>query len=119
MAFESGDFQRVRNPQAYVKGLAKKILDTNVMQDSQQIKALFEAMSSYFARDEELTADLIIRIGGSLRSVTSDDIMFFTMPNLGIGTREGLSVVVDSDEVEILKGFLEQDCLHEYNSLDL
>ncbi len=115
MAFASGDFQRVRNQQAYVKGLAKKILDTNVIQDSGRIKSLFQAMSPYFARDEALTADLIIRIGGSLRNVTSEDIMFFTMPNLGTGTRGGQSVVVvDFDEVEVIKGFLERDELHQY-----
>ncbi len=54
MAFASGDFQRVRNQQAYVKGLARKILDTNVIQDSGRIKSLFQAMSPYFARDEAL-----------------------------------------------------------------
>ena len=51
MAFASGDFQRVRNQQAYAKGLAVKILDTNVIADSGRIKALFEAVSPYFARD--------------------------------------------------------------------
>ena len=115
MAFASGDFQRVRNQQAYVKGLAAKILDTNVIADSGRIKALFEAVNPYFARDEALTADLIIRIGGSLRNVTSDDIMFFTMPNLGTGTRGGQSVVVvDMDEVEEIKGLLQEDLLHTY-----
>ncbi len=115
MAFASGDFQRVRNQQAYVKGLAKKILDTNVIQDSGRIKSLFQAMSPYFARDEALTADLIIRIGGSLRNVTSEDIMFFTMPNLGTGTRGGQSVVVvDFDEVEVIKGLLQEDLMHTY-----
>ena len=115
MAFASGDFQRVRNQQAYVKGLAAKILDTNVIADSGRIKALFEAVSPYFARDEALTADLIIRIGGSLRNVTSEDIMFFTMPNLGTGTRGGQSVVVvDMDEVEVIKGLLQEDLLHTY-----
>jgi LCP family protein required for cell wall assembly len=115
MAFASGDFQRVRNQQAYVKGLAKKILDTNVIQDSQRIKSLFQAMSPYFARDEALTADLIIRSGGSLRDVTSEDIMFFTMPNLGTGTRGGQSVVVvDVDEVEVIKGLLQEDLIHTY-----
>jgi len=115
MAFASGDFQRVRNQQAYVKGLAKKVLDTNVIQDSARIKSLFQAMSPYFARDEALTADLIIRIGGSLRNVTSDDILFFTMPNLGTGTRGGQSVVVvDFDEVEVIKGLLAEDRLQEY-----
>jgi len=115
MAFASGDFQRVRNQQAYVRGLAKKILDTNVIQDSQRIKSLFEAISPYFARDEALTADLIIRIGGSLRNVTSEDIMFFTMPNLGTGTRGGQSVVVvDFDQVEVIKGLLQEDRLQDY-----
>ena len=119
MAFASGDFQRVRNQQAYVKGLAAKILDTNVIADSGRIKALFEAVSPYFAGDEALTADLIIRIGGSLRNVTSDDIMFFTMPNLGTGARGGQSVVVvDFDEVDVIKGLLEADVLHTYQSLD-
>jgi LCP family protein required for cell wall assembly len=115
MAFASGDFQRVRNQQAYVKGLARKVLDTNVVKDSARIKPLFQAMSPYFARDEGLTADLIIRIGGSLRNVNSDDIMFFTMPNLGTGTRGGQSVVVvDFDEVEVIKGLLAEDRLQDY-----
>jgi polyisoprenyl-teichoic acid--peptidoglycan teichoic acid transferase len=115
MAFASGDFQRVRNQQAYVRGLASKILDTNVIADSRRVKSLFEAVSPYFARDEALTADLIIRIGGSLRNVTSDDIMFFTMPNLGTGTRGGQSVVVvDFDEVEVIKGLLQEDRLYDY-----
>jgi LCP family protein required for cell wall assembly len=115
MAFASGDFQRVRNQQAYVKGLAKKVLDTNVIQDSGRIKSLFQAMSPYFARDEALTADLIIRIGGSLRNVTSEDIMFFTMPNLGTGTRGGQSVVVvDFDELEVIKQLSAEDRLQEY-----
>jgi len=115
MAFGSGDFQRVRNQQAYVKGLAKKVLDTNLIQDSGRIKVLFEAVSPYFARDEALTADLIIRIGGSLRNVTSQDIMFFTMPNLGTGTRGGQSVVVvDEDELEVVKLLLAEDQLQAY-----
>ena len=115
MAFASGDFQRVRNQQAYVKGLAAKILDTNVIADSQRIKSLFQAVSPYFARDEALTADLIIRIGGSLRNVTSEDIMFFTMPNLGTGTRGGQSVVVvDFEQVEVIKGLLQEDRIHDY-----
>jgi polyisoprenyl-teichoic acid--peptidoglycan teichoic acid transferase len=115
MAFGSGDFQRVRNQQAYVKGLAQKVLDTKVIQDSGRIKALFEAVSPYFARDEALTADLIIRIGGSLRNVTSDDIMFFTLPNLGTGTRGGQSVVVvDFEQVEVIKGLLAEDRLQDY-----
>ena len=41
--------------------------------------------------------------------------MFFTMPNLGTGTRGGQSVVVvDMDEVEIIKRLLVEDRLHEY-----
>ncbi len=115
MAFGSGDFQRVRNQQAYVKGLAAKILDTNVIADSGRIKALFEAVSPYFARDEALTADLIIRIGGSLRNVTSGDIRFFTLPNLGTGTSGGQSVVVvDFDEVVKIKQLLQEDVVHTY-----
>ncbi len=95
--------------------MAKKVLDTNLIQDSGRIKALFEAVSPYFARDEALTADLIIRIGGSLRNVTSEDIMFFTMPNLGTGTRGGQSVVVvDFDELDVIKGLLQEDLLHTY-----
>jgi hypothetical protein len=37
------------------------------------------------------------------------------MPNLGTGTRGGQSVVVvDFDEVEVIKGFLERDELNQY-----
>lgn len=115
MAFGSGDFQRVRNQQAYVRGLAEKVLDTNVIADSGRVKSLFEAVSPYFARDEALTADLIIRIGGSLRDVTSEEIRFFTIPNLGTGTRGGQSVVVvDFDQLEVVKQLLLEDRLQDY-----
>jgi len=60
---------------------------------------------------------LIIRIGGSLRNITSEDIMFFTMANLCTGTRGGQSVVVvDFDELEIVKELLEGDQLHQYSA---
>lgn len=115
MAFASGDFQRVKNQQAYVKGLARKILDTNVITDPGRVSGVFEAVSPYFARDEALTADLIIRIGGSLRNVTSEDIVFFTMPNLGTGTAGGQSVViVDYEQVEVLKQLLSEDRMQDY-----
>lgn len=117
MAFGSGDFQRVKNQQAYVKGLARKILDTNVITDPGRVSGVFEAVSPYFARDEALTADLIIRIGGSLRNVTSEDLVFFTMPNLGTGTAGGQSVVlVDYDKVEIIRELLFEDRVHEFPS---
>jgi hypothetical protein len=41
--------------------------------------------------------------------------MFFTMPNLGTGTRGGQSVVVvDVDEVEVIKELLREDLIHTY-----
>jgi LCP family protein required for cell wall assembly len=115
MAFGSGDFQRVKNQQAYVKGLARKVLDTNIISDASRIGDVFQAVSPYFARDEALTADLIIRIGGSLRNVTSEDLVFFTMPNLGTGTAGGQSVVlVDFEQVQVIKGLLASDTIHTY-----
>ena len=36
------------------------------------------------------------------------------MPNLGTGTRGGKSVVVDFDEVEVIRGLLQEDLLHTY-----
>ena len=115
MAFASGDFQRVKNQQVFLSGLAKKMFDTNLVTDAQRVSSLFKAISPYFARDEALTADLMIGIGGSLRGVTSDDLGFFTLPSLGTGTRGGQSVVVvDFDELEVVKQLLLEDRLNEY-----
>lgn len=115
MAFASGDFQRVRNQQVFLSGLAKRMFDTNLVTDAQRVSSLFRAISPYFARDEALTADLMIGIGGSLRGVTSDDLGFFTLPSLGTGTRGGQSVVlVDFDQLEVVKQLLLEDRLNEY-----
>lgn len=91
-AFASGDFQRVKNQQVFLSGLAKKMFDTNLVTDAQRESSLFEAISPYFARNEALTADLMIGIGGSLRGVTFDDLGFFTLPSLGTETRGGGAV---------------------------
>jgi hypothetical protein len=41
--------------------------------------------------------------------------MFFTMPNLGTGTRGGQSVVVvDFQELEVIKQLLAEDTLQNY-----
>ena len=115
MAFASGDFQRVRNQQVFLTGLANKMFDTNLVTDAQRVSSLFRAISPYFARDEALTADLMIGIGGSLRGVTSEDLGFFTLPSLGTGTRAGQSVVlIDFDELDVVKQLLVEDRLNEY-----
>lgn len=84
-----------------------------------QSSSLFQADSAFFTLDEALTADLISRICGPLRHVTSGDTMFFTAPNLGTGSRGGQSVVmVGLDELEVSKGLLQEDLMHRYQLPD-
>lgn len=108
MAFAAGNFQRVRNQQASVRGLVAKILDINVFAYPRRIKGLPEAARPYCAEDEAFPADLIIRTGGWTRKVVSEDTMFFKMPNLVTGTSGGPRfAVADFDEVDATRGWLE------------
>ncbi|HUH52735.1 MAG TPA: LCP family protein, partial [Microbacteriaceae bacterium] len=115
-AFQDGDYQRVRNQQTYMKGLAGGLLSRDTLLNPVKLSNTFEALQPYLLVDEELTLPKVLGLGASASGLRVDDFSFFTSPTYGIGqSADGQSIVLPNEEelVTVREHFL-QGTLHEY-----
>lgn len=100
-AFTDGDYQRVRNQQLFIKGIMSELLSVQTLANPVKLTRVVHEMSPYLTVDEDFGAVSVGSLGLSLWQVRGDDIEFFTLPNLGVGTSpDGQSIVV-KDETAI------------------
>jgi len=111
-AFADADFTRVKNQQAFVRGLANTILSRSTLTDPGKISAFVTAMSPYLTVDKQFDVGTIASLGVSLRSIDSSSMHFFTVPTAGTGTVGGQSIVnVDQAGLDAVKAALLDDSL--------
>lgn len=111
-AFADADFTRVKNQQAFVKGLADTVLSRSTLTDPGKISAFVTAMSPYLTVDKEFDVGTIASLGFSLRGIDGSKMHFFTIPTAGTGTIGGQSIVnVDQPGLEALKAAMADDSL--------
>lgn len=116
-AFQDGDYQRVRNQQAFIKAVMDKTLSRETLTNPVTISNLVGAIAPYMAVDEGLTSGYAAALGFELRDIRSDDVTFFTMPTLGTGNVRGQSIVrVDFDQLKIIQEHFRADTLTEYDA---
>ncbi len=97
-AFADGDYQRVKNQQAFVRGLMTRIISAETLSNPIKINNVVGEISPFLSVDEKLDAATAGGLAVELRSVRSKDISMFTLPNLGVGTSaDGQSIVVKDD----------------------
>lgn len=114
-AFRDGDYQRVRNQQAFIKAVMDKTLSRETLTNPVTISNLVGAIAPYMAVDEGLNSAYAASLGFELRDIRSDDVTFFTMPTLGTGNVNGQSIVkVDYEQLEIIAGHFRTDTLDQY-----
>ncbi|SJN40946.1 Cell envelope-associated transcriptional attenuator LytR-CpsA-Psr, subfamily A1 (as in PMID19099556) [Microbacterium esteraromaticum] len=114
-SFPDGDYQRVRNQQAFIKGVIDKMLSRETLTDPGRVAAAVDAISPYLTVDAGLTGPTVASLGVSLRNLRSDDIMFLTSPTLGTDTVAGQSIVrPDFDGLAALSEALKNDTVPEY-----
>lgn len=115
MSFTSGDFQRVKNQQAFLKGLAKGLLEDLSLTNPNEVLDVVRAVSPYLKRDPGLTSDVIVGIASSLQGISASDLDSFTIPTTGTGTIRGQSVVIiDREELDVVKSHFADDSLRDY-----
>jgi len=111
-AFADADFTRVKNQQAFVKGLANTILSRSTLTDPGKISAFVTAMSPYLTVDKQFDVGTIASLGFSLRSIDGSKMHFFTIPTAGTGSIGGQSIVnVDQPGLDAVKAGLAADSL--------
>lgn len=94
-AFDDGDFQRVANQQALVRGVLDEVLTASTLTNPVTIHNMVSDFAPYMAVDSELSdAEYVADFGWSMREVRGGDIDMFTIDNLGLGTAGSESIIV-------------------------
>ena len=115
-AFSDGDFQRVQNQQLFIKGIMSELLSTETFTNPMKLSRVVNEISPYLSVDEEFSAMTLGSLALGMWQIRSDDVVFFTSPNLGVGTSpDGQSIVVkDEEAIARIAEALDEGTLDEY-----
>ena len=114
--FADGDFQRNRNQQAVLKGIADKLISSETLSDPRKLADTIDSISPFLTTDDGLSASAMIELGLSMRSVRGGDLHFLSVPHAGPTTTSGGASVVatDEDAMEVLREALRTDDMGTY-----
>lgn len=115
MAFPTGDFQRARNQQAFIKAVMAKTLTAETLINPVRVTGLVSELSPHLVVDSGFHALYAGSLAFQLRDIRADDVTFFTLPTAGTGTAGGQSVVfLDQDELPKVQEAFRTDTLASY-----
>ncbi len=115
-SFSDGDYQRVRNQQAYLKSMISKIIARETLTNPVTINNMVSAVSPYVSVDKTFDAASIGSLALGMKDLRANDTVMFTLPTLGTGTSaDGQSIVVaDNQAISDIAAALSKDQLGEY-----
>jgi anionic cell wall polymer biosynthesis LytR-Cps2A-Psr (LCP) family protein len=115
-AFADGDYQRVRNQQAFVKALLAKNLSADTLLNPLKVHNVVSAMAPFISVDGGLDAATIAGLAVELKDVRPRDMVTFTLPTRGTGTStDGQSIVLtDPVAIDALSAAMAADTLGDY-----
>lgn len=114
-AFSSGDFQRMRDQQAFLQALINKILRRDTLSSLSKVEDLVSTVSPYLSVDSGFTTTQMVKLGWSMRHIRADDIKFLTAPNNGTGRAGKASIVrLDADGINQLGKAINKDKMQDY-----
>lgn len=94
-AFADGDYQRVRDQQAFLKAVLAKVASDGVLTDRATARQLVTTVLPHVTVTPGLTLETLERLAFSLRSTAPGSGVFFTLPTAGVGTSSnGQSIVL-------------------------
>lgn len=110
-SFPDADYQRVRNQQAFVRGMLQGFISAQTLTDPGRTQSAITTLARYVAVDEGLTASAAASLALSFHGLTPDGIHTLTLPTAGTGTSPGGQSIVRVDEtrVEVLRKALAAD----------
>ncbi|WFR67801.1 LCP family protein [Curtobacterium flaccumfaciens] len=100
-AFADADYTRVKNQQAFMRGILDGVLSKGTITNPGRIQDFVSATSSYLSVDEGLTFQTLVGLGWSLRDVRPSDLTTFTMPTAGGGTSPGGQSIVNLNALAV------------------
>lgn len=98
-AFPDGDYQRVRNQQAFLKALIDESISAETLSNPVTVYNIVTSFSPFVSVDKSLDAATLARLGFELRNIREQDVVMFTLPTNGTGTSDdGQSIVLPNPE---------------------
>ena len=115
-AFTDGDYQRVKNQQKFLTGIASQVLDSSTLTNPAKISDMVKSFTPYLTVDDSLDAQTLVNYGMSMSKMRASNITSFTIPNAGTGTTPGGASVVWPDEEELasMRSAMEDGTMDEY-----
>lgn len=115
-AFADGDYQRVRNQQAFIKGVIAKTINAETLSNPITVNNLVDVFSPFVAVDKTLDAGAIGSLALELKGVRPHNMAMFTLPTRGTGTSsDGQSIVItDPNAIQRISAALAEDKLGDY-----
>ena len=119
-AFADGDYQRVRNQQAFIRALLAKNLSAGTLLNPLKVHNVVSAIAPFISVDAGLDAGTLAGLGVELKDVRPNDMVMFTLPTRGIGTSaDGQSVVLpDPAAIGAISAAMAGDSLGDYAAVN-
>lgn len=92
--FADGDFQRVRNQQAFMHALASRAISLQTVSNPGAAFGFIEAVTSNLSVDPGFDPQTMMRLAFSLHGVDPGEVRLFTLPAAGTDMIAGQSVVL-------------------------
>lgn len=118
-AFPDGDYQRVRDQQAFIRSLIAPLIAAGRVGSPVNAMALMAQAAPHLVTDAGLAAPGLAVLGYGLRGVEPSADVFFTLPTAGTGRSEdGQSIVLpDRGGIAEVAAALAEDSLAQYAAL--
>ncbi|GAA2846562.1 LCP family protein [Paenarthrobacter ilicis] len=115
-SFSDGDYQRVRNQQAYLKSIISKTIAKETLTNPVTVSNMVSAVSPFISVDKGFDAGAIGSLAVGMKDLRANDTVMFTLPTLGTGTSaDGQSIVVkDPTAISDIAAALSKDQLGAY-----
>ncbi|GAB4100064.1 LCP family protein [Sinomonas halotolerans] len=114
--FPDGDYQRVRNQQAFVRGIIDTLLRGGKVRDPASAIRVIAAVTPYVTGEPGFSAREMATLAYGLRGVDAGRSIFFTLPTAGTGTSpDGQSIVIpDQAGIDEVAAALQSGRLAQY-----
>ncbi len=115
-AFLEGDYQRIKNQQAFLVGTLGRFLNRDTLTNPNRIYKVVNEFSPYISVDEGLDAATLAGLATQMSSLRSGDIDMFTIPNAGPSTGPGGASIIlpDYERIESMKRAFSEDTLEQW-----
>ena len=115
-AFSDGDYQRVRNQRAFLRGVYNELKADGALSSASKLLQVIESVSPYMSVDSGLSPSSIVGIAQPVLSNGNTQLVSMTLPNAGTGwSWDGQSIVVlDAAATSALSYALQTDTMPNY-----